>query len=134
VKKLTKCSPLRSEPALAHKFAHTVGQFLSYKNINAFLLACQRTFGLRPTELFNPEDLFHATRFDCVLLTLSRLSQTARARDNGLRCVCVCVCVCVRVRAYVCVCVCVCVCVHVCVRVWRACVCVCVRACVCGVR
>eukprot|EP00048_Salpingoeca_helianthica_P010585 m.151957 g.151957 ORF g.151957 m.151957 type:complete len:894 (+) comp15100_c2_seq4:180-2861(+) len=60
-------------------------QFLSLKNINAFLTACQRTFGLRQADLFLPEDLYHATHFDCVILALSRLSQTMRCHDAGLK-------------------------------------------------
>ena len=55
-----------------------MAQFLCLKNIRLFLLACQKTFGLKEADLFEPSMLYDFTDFAMVLHTLSGLSKSAK--------------------------------------------------------
>ncbi|XP_062582313.1 guanine nucleotide exchange factor VAV2-like isoform X3 [Saccostrea cucullata] len=57
-----------------------LSQFLCLKNIRTFLQTCQTHFGLSPSDLFDPLDLFEVKDFRKVLNTLSKLSKTPIAR------------------------------------------------------
>uniref|UniRef100_A0A672FUU3 Vav guanine nucleotide exchange factor 3 n=1 Tax=Salarias fasciatus TaxID=181472 RepID=A0A672FUU3_SALFA len=62
-----------------------MSQFLCLKNIRTFLAACSETFGLKRSELFEAFDLFDVRDFGKVMDTLSKLSHTAIAQQNGIR-------------------------------------------------
>ncbi|XP_053332807.1 proto-oncogene vav-like isoform X1 [Clarias gariepinus] len=62
-----------------------MSQFLCLKNIRTFLSACHERFGIKKSELFEAFDLFDVRDFAKVIDTLSILSQTSVAVQNGLR-------------------------------------------------
>lgn len=57
-------------------------QFLCIENIRVFLDACHTNFSLNKKDLFEEEELYDATRFYRVLVTLSKLSQCPKAKAN----------------------------------------------------
>lgn len=57
---------------------------MCFQNISSFLMACISHFGLREEDLFSPDDLFHASRFDLIILTLSKLSHHKKFIDEKL--------------------------------------------------
>lgn len=54
-----------------------LSQFLSIKNIRAFLTSCQTGFELKPEDLFDPYMLFDCSDFGRVIRTLSLLSSSS---------------------------------------------------------
>ncbi len=59
-----------------------MAQFLCLKNIRAFLHACSGVFGIKETDLFQPSMLYDYSDFARVLHTLSRLSNSPKARSR----------------------------------------------------
>ena len=59
-----------------------MSQFLCLKNIRLFLVACQKSFGLKEADLFEPSMLYDFTDFEMVLKTLSELSKTPKFRSK----------------------------------------------------
>ncbi|KAM4606741.1 guanine nucleotide exchange factor VAV3 [Polymixia lowei] len=62
-----------------------MSQFLCLKNIRTFLAACSEMFSMKKSELFEAFDLFDVRDFGKVMDTLSKLSHTAVAQQNGIR-------------------------------------------------
>ncbi|XP_061614390.1 guanine nucleotide exchange factor VAV3 isoform X2 [Phyllopteryx taeniolatus] len=62
-----------------------MSQFLCLKNIRTFLAACNDTFGMKKSELFEAFDLFDVRDFGKVMDTLSKLSHTTTAQQTGIR-------------------------------------------------
>uniref|UniRef100_A0A0N5AHT5 Protein vav n=1 Tax=Syphacia muris TaxID=451379 RepID=A0A0N5AHT5_9BILA len=60
-----------------------MAQFLCCKNICEFLKACENTFKLDKDDLFDPWDLYRLNDFAKVLKTLSKLSQSEKAKLTG---------------------------------------------------
>eukprot|EP01135_Chromosphaera_perkinsii_P012080 Nk52_evm18s2579 gene=Nk52_evmTU18s2579 len=60
-------------------------QFQMFENINSFLDACSRHFGLLKSDLFKVDDLFYASDFGKVIHTINKLSTTPQAVSRGLR-------------------------------------------------
>jgi hypothetical protein len=46
------------------------------QNINNFLAICAGNFGIKASDLFSAEELYYATEFSKVVVTLSILSKT----------------------------------------------------------
>ncbi|XP_030624844.1 guanine nucleotide exchange factor VAV3 [Chanos chanos] len=62
-----------------------MSQFLCLKNIRTFLSACSEIFSMKKSDLFDPFDLFDVRDFGKVMDTLSKLSHTPVAQQNGIR-------------------------------------------------
>ncbi|XP_035279629.1 guanine nucleotide exchange factor VAV3b isoform X1 [Anguilla anguilla] len=62
-----------------------MSQFLCLKNIRTFLNACWEIFAMKKSELFEAFDLFDVRDFGKVMDTLSRLSHTEFAQQEGIR-------------------------------------------------
>ena len=60
-------------------------QFQMFENINSFLHACSKHFGLLKDDLFKVDDLFYASDFGKVIHTIHKLSTTPQAVAKGLR-------------------------------------------------
>ncbi|XP_059086195.1 protein vav-like isoform X2 [Tigriopus californicus] len=61
-----------------------MAQFLCLKNIRLFLISCGSSFGLKETDLFQPQMLYDYSDFARVLHTLSKLSNCPKAKALGI--------------------------------------------------
>lgn len=61
-----------------------MAQFLCLKNIRLFLISCMSCFGLKETDLFEPQMLYDYSDFGRVLHTLSKLSNCPKAKALGI--------------------------------------------------
>uniref|UniRef100_A0A8C6UNC8 Vav 3 guanine nucleotide exchange factor b n=1 Tax=Neogobius melanostomus TaxID=47308 RepID=A0A8C6UNC8_9GOBI len=67
-------------------FIHCSGKFfLCLKNIRTFLTCCYDVFGMKKCDLFEAFDLFDVRDFGKVMDTLSKLSQTITAQQQGFK-------------------------------------------------
>lgn len=71
--------------AIQRMHRHPTLQFLCMENISNFLTACSKKFGMKSSDLFQPDDLFYATDFSKVVRTLGILSATKAYKAAGLR-------------------------------------------------
>eukprot|EP00054_Salpingoeca_dolichothecata_P025603 m.180295 g.180295 ORF g.180295 m.180295 type:complete len:573 (-) comp25414_c0_seq1:633-2351(-) len=71
--------------AVPHVHRRPARQFLCFQNINGFLMACSQSFGLSQDSIFSAEELFHASQFQKVIQTISKLSKTSISQQLGLR-------------------------------------------------
>uniref|UniRef100_A0A8C6UJ98 Vav 3 guanine nucleotide exchange factor b n=1 Tax=Neogobius melanostomus TaxID=47308 RepID=A0A8C6UJ98_9GOBI len=62
-----------------------MSQFLCLKNIRTFLTCCYDVFGMKKCDLFEAFDLFDVRDFGKVMDTLSKLSQTITAQQQGFK-------------------------------------------------
>ncbi|XP_055084543.1 guanine nucleotide exchange factor VAV3-like isoform X1 [Periophthalmus magnuspinnatus] len=62
-----------------------MSQFLCLKNIRTFLTCCCEVFGMKKCDLFEAFDLFDVRDFGMVMDTLSKLSHTAIAQQQGFK-------------------------------------------------
>jgi len=63
---------------------HLNFQFLCLRNIKLFLQACHESFGLKDSDLFEPQCLFDLTDFLRVLQTLSKLSLSLKFQRHNI--------------------------------------------------
>ncbi|XP_058795791.1 protein vav isoform X2 [Phymastichus coffea] len=61
-----------------------MAQFLCLRNINAFLSACTKSFGMSESDLFESSMLYDLSNFHKVLCTLSVLSNTTYFKNKGI--------------------------------------------------
>ncbi len=57
---------------------------MCFQNINCFILAAMTFFGMREEDLFDADDLFHASRYELIISTLSKLSFDKKFTETGL--------------------------------------------------
>ncbi|CAD5116038.1 DgyrCDS4971 [Dimorphilus gyrociliatus] len=79
------CNVLSPESIPSKNFSQRPNnsQFLSVKNIKAFIQACNE-FDLNPDDIFMPNDLYELEDIGKVLRTLSKLSRSPKARQSGI--------------------------------------------------